>query len=108
MLSAGLETLGVLECNGRCEIDKYVNQVYSAIYAVKGELYFYDARAGDPNDMPNIGLICLGVLCRPFSIAGPQNGFDDANDALFLRLPELPLLKDHHFCFFKMFPAPFV
>ena len=41
---SGLEAVGGYECIGHCEIDKYTNQAYNAIYNPKGELYFEDAR----------------------------------------------------------------
>ena len=40
---SGLEAVGGYECIGHCEIDKYTNQAYNAIYNPKGELYFEDA-----------------------------------------------------------------
>lgn len=105
---SGLEAVGGFECIGHCEIDKYANQAYNAIYEPKGELYFEDARKINPKDLPNIDLICAGFPCQSFSIAGLRKGFkDDARGTLFLRSSELPPLKDHHFCFLKMFPACF-
>lgn len=51
---SGLEAVGGFECIGHCEIDKYANQAYNAIYEPKGELYFEDARKINPKDLPNI------------------------------------------------------
>ena len=91
-----------------CEIDKHANQAYNAIYEQKGELYFEDARTINPNDLPDIDLVCAGFPCQSFSIAGLRRGFEvDARGLSFLRSPELPPLKDHHFCFLKMFPDCF-
>ena len=55
---SGLEAVGGFECIGHCEIDKYANQAYNAIYELKGELYFEDARKINPKDLPDIDLIC--------------------------------------------------
>ena len=41
---SGLEAIGGFECVGYCEIDKYANQAYKAMYDTGGELYFDDAR----------------------------------------------------------------
>ena len=57
---SGLEAADGFECVGHCEIDKYANQAYNAIYEPKGELYFEDARTIKPCDLPDIDLICGG------------------------------------------------
>lgn len=64
---SGLEAVGGFECIGHCEIDKYANQAYNAIYEPKGELYFEDARKINPKDLPNIDLICAGFPVRVFN-----------------------------------------
>ena len=74
---SGLEAVGGFECIGHCEIDKYANQAYNAIYKPKGELYFEDARTINPNDLPDIDLICAGFPCQSFSVAGKRLGFTD-------------------------------
>ena len=57
---SGLEAVGGYKCIGHCEIDKYANQAYNSIYNPKGELYFEDAKTINPNDLPDIDLICAG------------------------------------------------
>ncbi|WP_195975811.1 DNA cytosine methyltransferase [Hydrogeniiclostridium mannosilyticum] len=66
---SGLEAAGGFACAGHCEIDKYANQAYNAIYEPEGELYFEDARTINPNELPDIDLICAGFPCQSFSIA---------------------------------------
>ena len=53
---SGLEAVGGFECVGHCEIDKYANQAYNAIYDTKGECFFADARTIDPGTLPDIDL----------------------------------------------------
>ncbi len=48
---SGLEAAGGFACAGHCEIDKYANQAYNAIYEPEGELYFEDARTINPNEL---------------------------------------------------------
>ena len=74
---SGFEAVGGFECIGHCEIDKYANQAYNAIYQPKGEIFFEDARKIDPKDLPDIDLICAGFPCQSFSIAGLRKGFKD-------------------------------
>lgn len=91
---SGLETVGGFECIGHCEIDKYANQAYNAIYEPKGEMYFEDARTIEPNDLPDIDLICAGFPCQSFSIAGKRLGFaDDTRGTLFFEIARIAEAK---------------
>lgn len=110
---SGLEAVGGFECVGYCEIDKYAKQAYEAIYQTEGEVYFHDARAIEPESLPDIDLICGGFPCQSFSIAGKRRGFADDvrgtlffddRKSLFVTNSALPPLRDRHFCCLKMFP----
>ena len=91
---SGLEAVGGFECVGHCEIDKYANKAYNAIYDIKEtEVYFEDARKINPEDMPNIDLICGGFPCQSFSIAGKRGGFDDARGTLFFEIARIAAVK---------------
>ena len=57
---SGLEAVGGFECIGHCEIDRYANQAYNAIYEPKGEYYCADARQIEPDKMPDFDIICAG------------------------------------------------
>lgn len=91
---SGLEAVGGYKCIGHCEIDKYANQAYNAIYNPKGELYFEDARTINPNDLPDIDLICAGFPCQSFSVAGKRLGFaDDTRGTLFFEVARIAEAK---------------
>lgn len=90
---SGLAAVEGFECVGHCEIDKYANQAYNAIYEPKGEVYFQDARTIDPDKMPDIDLICGGFPCQSFSIAGRRYGFADARGTLFFEIARLAAAK---------------
>ena len=64
---SGLATVGGFECVGHCEIDKYANQAYNAIYNTEREVFFADARTIDPAALPDIDLICGGFPCQSLS-----------------------------------------
>ena len=64
---SGLAAVGGFQCIGHCEIDKYANQAYNAIYEPKGELYFEDARTIDPKELPDLDLICAGFPCQSYA-----------------------------------------
>ena len=86
---SGLTAVGGFECIGHCEIDKYANQAYNAIYDTKGEIYFEDARQIDPDQLPNFDLLCAGFPCQSFSVAGRRMGFDDTRGTLFFEVARI-------------------
>lgn len=90
---SGLEAVGGFKCVGYCEIDKYAKQAYEAIYDTEGEVYFHDARAIEPKDLPDIDLICGGFPCQSFSIAGKRGGFQDARGTLFFEIARIAAVK---------------
>ena len=45
----GLTRAGGFECVGHCEIDKYANRSYNALFDTKGEWFIEDARKADPS-----------------------------------------------------------
>ena len=87
---AGLTRVGGFQCVGHCEIDKYAEASYRAIHDLrKEERYYPDARAIDPNDLPDFDLLCGGFPCQAFSLAGRRKGFDDARGTLFFEIARL-------------------
>jgi len=102
---SGLENVGGFRCIGHCEIDKYANQAYNAIYEPKGELYFEDARTINPEELPDIDLICAGFPCQAFSIAGRRRGFDDARGTLFFEIARIATVKRPPFLLLENVPG---
>lgn len=102
---SGLEWIGDFECIGHCEIDKYANQAYNAIYEPKGELFYEDARTINPDDLPDIDLICAGFPCQAFSIAGRRQGFDDARGTLFFEIARIAAIKRPPFLLLENVPG---
>lgn len=90
---SALDEVGGFECVGYCEIDKFAKQAYETLYATKGEMYFEDARNINPDDLPDIDLICAGFPCQSFSIAGRQRGFDDTRGTLFFEIARIAAAK---------------
>ena len=102
---SGLEAIGGFSFVGHCEIDKYANQAYEAIYQPKGELYFNDARKIDPYTLPDIDLICGGFPCQSFSIAGKRKGFDDTRGTLFFEIARIAKVKRPAFLLLENVPG---
>lgn len=90
---SALDEVGGFECVGYCEIDKFAKQAYETLYDTKGEMYFEDARNINPDDLPDIDLICAGFPCQSFSIAGRQQGFDDTRGTLFFEVARIAAAK---------------
>ncbi len=90
---SGLEKIGGFVCVGHCEIDKHANQAYNAIYEPKGEKYFEDATKINPEEVPDIDLICGGFPCQAFSTAGKRGGFEDARGTLFFEIARIAAVK---------------
>ena len=91
---AGLTRAGGFQCVGHCEIDKYADASYRAIHDIrKEERYYPDARAIDPNDLPDSDLLCGGFPCQAFSLAGRRKGFEDARGTLFFEIARLAEAK---------------
>ena len=102
---SGLEAIGGFECVGHCEIDKHANQAYNAIYDIKKEeKYFEDATKINPNDVPDIDLICGGFPCQAFSLAGKRGGFEDARGTLFFEIARIAAVKRPTFLFLENVP----
>ncbi len=91
---SGLERIGGFECVGHCEIDKHANQAYNAIYKPsEKEVYFEDATKINPEEVPDIDLICGGFPCQAFSTAGKRGGFEDARGTLFFEIARIAAVK---------------
>lgn len=102
---SGLEAVGGFECVGYCEIDKYAKQAYEAMYDTEGEVYFDDARNIEPEQLPDIDLICGGFPCQAFSIAGKRGGFDDARGTLFFEIARIAAVKRPAFLLLENVPG---
>lgn len=102
---SGLTTLGGFECVGHCEIDKYANKAYCAMYETRGEKYYEDARSIDPESMPDFELLCAGFPCQSFSIAGKRLGFNDTRGTLFFEVARILAVKRPPFVFLENVPG---
>jgi len=102
---SGLEKAGGFECVGYCEIDKYAKKAYEAMYDTEREVYYEDARKIEPNELPDIDLICAGFPCQSFSIAGKRGGFDDARGTLFFEIARIASVKKPKYLLLENVPG---
>ena len=100
----GLESIDGYKCIGHCEIDKFANASYCAIFKTEGEVYFNDATKLNPKDIPDFDLLCAGFPCQSFSVAGKRRGFDDARGTLFFEIAKV--LKEKRPKYFMLENVP--
>ena len=62
----GLTLAGDFVCVGHCEIDKYADRSYRALFDTEGEWLIEDARKADPSTMPDFQLLCGGFPCQTY------------------------------------------
>jgi len=84
---AGFEQAG-MRCAGHCEIDKYANRSYRAIFNIKEDEWFADdIMAVLPADLPRANLWCAGFPCQDISVSSPiRLGVDGARSGLFFEV----------------------
>ena len=85
----GLTRAGGFACVGHCEIDKYANRSYNALFDTEGEWFIEDARKANPGTMADFQLLCGGFPCQSFSVAGARRGFSDPRGTLFFEIARL-------------------
>ncbi|UWG97542.1 DNA (cytosine-5-)-methyltransferase [Dehalobacter sp. DCM] len=86
---AGLEACG-MKCIGHCEIDKYADKSYRAIFDVKEDEWFArDITKIEPGDVPCAHLWTAGFPCQDISVAGSRRGLDGERSGLFFEIVRL-------------------
>ena len=87
---AGFEQAG-MRCLGHCEIDRFADRSYRAIFDVKEDEWFADdVMAVLPADLPRANLWCAGFPCQDISVANAERpGIDGARSGLFFEVIRL-------------------
>ncbi len=63
---SGLERAGGYEFVGWCEIDKYAQQAYRALYDTGGEAFYENIRCVDTGGLADFDLLVGGFPCQPY------------------------------------------
>lgn len=86
---AGLEACG-MKCIGHCEIDKYADKSYRAIFDVKEDEWFAnDITKVQSEHIPYAWLWTAGFPCQDISCCGCQRGLAGERSGLFFELVRL-------------------
>ena len=72
---SAFEKVGGFECVGWCEIDRYVQKAYRALYDTGGERFYEDITKIDYGGMPDFDLLVGGPCCQSFSVRRAQTRF---------------------------------
>ncbi len=86
---SAFEKVGGFECVGWCEIDKFAQQAYRALYDTGGEKFYEDITKIDYGSMPDFDLLVGGPCCQSFSVAGKRRAFEDDRGNLFFNFIQI-------------------
>lgn len=79
-----------MTCRGHCEIDKYADRSYRAIFDIKeDEWYQNDITKVSATDLPRVNLWSAGFPCQDISVSGCQRGLAGERSGLFFELIRL-------------------
>lgn len=84
----GMEAAGY-KCIGFYEVDKFARESYKKIHNTEGEIELHDITTVSDEFIKSIGhvdIICGGLPCQAFSIAGTRQGFEDTRGTLFFEI----------------------
>lgn len=97
---SALERVGRFEIVGWCEIDRFAQKAYKALYDTGGEQFYENIRDIDVGKLADFDLLIGGFPCQPFSVCGARKGFADERGDLFFELARLLEAKrPKYFCF---------
>ena len=86
---SALERVGGFEIVGWCEIDRFAQKAYKALYDTGGEQFYENIRDIDVGKLADFDLLIGGFPCQPFSVCGARKGFADERGDLFFELARL-------------------
>ena len=102
----GLTRAGGFECVGHCEIDKYANRSYNALFDTKGEWFIEDARKANPSTMPKFFNLSAAVFRAKRSVSREHAEDSEIREALSsLNWPAWLKPGSLRICCLKMYPA---
>ena len=102
---SAFEKVGGFECVGWCEIDRYAQKAYRALYDTGGEQFYENIRDIDTAGLADFDLLVGGFPCQPFSVAGKRLGTADERGDLFFELARILEAKRPRYFIFENVPG---
>lgn len=79
-----------MTCKGHCEIDKYADKSYRAMFDIKeDEWYAEDITKVKGEELPRVNIWTAGFPCQDISISGKQRGLAGERSSLFFEIIRL-------------------
>ena len=86
---SAFERVGGFKTVGWCEIDKFAQKSYRALYDTGGEQFYENIRTINTGGLADFDLLVGGFPCQPFSAAGKRKSFADERGDLFFELARI-------------------
>ncbi|MBR6618192.1 MAG: DNA (cytosine-5-)-methyltransferase [Oscillospiraceae bacterium] len=102
---SAFERVGGFEMVGWCEIDKFAQKSYRAMFDTGGEQFYENIRDIDTDRLADFDLLVAGFPCQPFSIAGKRKGIADERGDLFFELARILKAKKPRYFIFENVPG---
>lgn len=102
---SAFERVGGFKTVGWCELDKFAQKSYRALFDTGGEQFYENIRTIDTAGLADFDLLVGGFLCQPFSVAGKRLGTADERGDLFFELARILEAKRPRYFIFENVPG---
>ena len=102
---SAFERVGGFKTVGWCEIDRFAQKSYRALFDTGGEQFYENIRDIDTSGLAEFDLLVGGFPCQPFSVAGKRLGTADERGDLFFELARILEAKRPRYFIFENVPG---
>ena len=102
---SAFERVGGFKTVGWCEIDRFAQKSYRALFDTGGEQFYENIRDIDTTGLADFDLLVGGFPCQPFSVAGKRLGTADERGDLFFELARILEAKRPRYFIFENVPG---
>ena len=102
---SAFERVGGFKTVGWCEIDRFAQKSYRALFDTGGEQFYENIRDIDTAGLADFDLLVGGFPCQPFSCAGKRLGTKDERGTLFFELARILEAKRPRYFIFENVPG---
>ena len=102
---SAFERVGGFEIVAWCEIDKFAQKSYRALYDTGGEDFYENIRDIDAAGLRDFDLLVGGFPCQPFSVSGKRRSLNDPRGDLFFELARILEAKRPQYLIFENVPG---